>query len=84
MFLAALGEEVEYPTAGLDNPIDAALVVDKSQDFDAIEIVVLTCPVENSFNGDSLPLGYTGGCNLDSVNVQAVQQGPRDAQFFRG
>ena len=56
MFLAAFGEEIEYPAAGLDNPIDAALAVDKAQDFDAIEIVVLTCLVENGFNGDSLPL----------------------------
>ena len=56
MFLAALGEEIEHSTAGLDNPIDAVLVVDKAQDFDAIEIVVLTCSVENGFNGDSLPL----------------------------
>ena len=52
MLLAAFGQQVKHPASRTDQPVNAAMMIGKAQDLDAIQRIVSSGPVMNS--GDRL------------------------------
>ena len=73
VFLAALGQQVHGPAAGLDDPVNAALVVDKAQHLNALQVALAGRPLVDGGNGRLLAFRYLRGSHLNPINSQPFQ-----------
>src|SRR5690606_30751892 len=64
VFLAALGEQVDDPPAGVDDPVDTAFMVDEAEHFDAAVEALVPGPGVDGGHRALLTLGHAGGGHL--------------------
>ena len=67
MFFTALGQQVQHPSAGGDNPIDASFVIYEPQDLDPILETGAARPIIDLAHRFLLTLRNPGGGDFDAI-----------------
>ena len=73
VFFAALGQQVHGFATGLGDPVNAALVVDKPQHFDPLQVTLGGGPLVDGGDGRLFTFRYLCGSDLNSVDTESVQ-----------
>lgn len=82
MLLAALGEQVDHPAAGIGNPVDAAGKIDKSEYLDPVAQTDAVGPFDNIGYRLLLPFRDPCGGHFDTVYLELFQQCLGDVQLL--
>ena len=82
VFFTALGQQIEHPATGTNQPINATPMIGEPQHFNPIQTVMAGRPVMDPGNGFFFAVRYPSRGNLDTIHLETVQQRPCDADFL--
>jgi hypothetical protein len=79
-----LRQQVQHLAAGGNDPVDAVRAIDEAQHLDALEVAVVFRPARDRADRVLFTGRHARRCNLDTIDVQRLEQRLRDVQFFAG